>query len=151
MGRIVSERHYYVYLHESLISRFKTFLYLSPNSAVVPTNDPGSMAGEGIKKLYYAIGEVSDRTGLEAHVLRYWETEFEQLKPRKNRAGRRIYTVEDIAVVERIQHLLRVEKYTIDGARQVLGRSDGIHRLASDQRRELLSLRGFLESLLKRI
>ena len=109
------------------------------------------MAGEGIKKLYYAIGEVSNMTGLEAHVLRYWETEFEQLKPRKNRAGRRIYTVEDIAVVERIQHLLRVEKYTIDGARQVLGRSDGIHRLASDQRRELLSLRGFLESLLKRI
>ncbi len=109
------------------------------------------MAGEGIKKLYYAIGEVSNMTGLEAHVLRYWETEFEQLKPRKNRAGRRIYTVEDIAVVERIQHLLRVEKYTIEGARQVLGRSDGIHRLASDQRRELLELRGFLESLLKRI
>ncbi len=74
------------------------------------------MAGEGIKKLYYAIGEVSDMTGLEAHVLRYWETEFEQLKPRKNRAGRRIYTVEDIAVVEHIQHLLRVEKYTIEGA-----------------------------------
>ncbi len=109
------------------------------------------MAGEGIKKLYYAIGEVSDRTGLEAHVLRYWETEFEQLKPRKNRAGRRIYTAEDIAVVERIQHLLRLEKYTIEGARQVLGRSDGIHRPASDQRRELLALRGFLESLLKRL
>ena len=109
------------------------------------------MAGEGIKKLYYAIGEISHMTGLEAHVLRYWETEFEQLKPRKNRAGRRIYTVEDIAVVERIQHLLRVEKYTIEGARQVLGRSDALHRPASDQRRELLELRGFLESLLKRI
>ncbi len=109
------------------------------------------MAGEGIKKLYYAIGEVSDMTGLEAHVLRYWETEFEQLKPRKNRAGRRIYTVEDIAVVERIQHLLRLEKYTIEGARQVLGRSDGVPQPASDQRRELLALRAFLESLLKRI
>ena len=86
-------------------------MYLPPNSVVISTSDPGSMVGEGIKKLYYAIGEVSDRTGLEAHVLRYWETEFEQLKPRKNRAGRRIYTVEDIAVVERIQHLLRLESW----------------------------------------
>jgi DNA-binding transcriptional MerR regulator len=109
------------------------------------------MASEGIKKLYYSIGEVSDRMGLEAHVLRYWETEFEQLKPRKNRAGRRIYTAEDIAVVERIQHLLRVEKYTIEGARQVMGKN-AVQRLpTSAQRRELMALRGFLESLLKRI
>jgi len=106
------------------------------------------MAGEGIKKLYYAIGEVSERTGLEAHVLRYWETEFEQLKPRKNRAGRRIYTDEDIAVIGRIQHLLRVEKYTIEGARQALARGDGI---VSGERRELMALRGFLENLLKKL
>ena len=101
------------------------------------------MASPGIKKLYYAIGEDSGRTGLETHVLRYWEPEFEQLTPRKNRAGRRIYTVEDIAVVERIQHLLRVERYTIEGARQVLKRSDGMSIPASDQRRELIALRGF--------
>ena len=136
--------HHYV-LH------FANFCYLLTDTFAFHTNEPGSMASTGIKKLYYAIGEVSGRTGLETHVLRYWETEFEQLKPRKNRAGRRIYTVEDIAVVERIQHLLRVERYTIEGARQVLKRSDGMSIPASDQRRELIALRGFLESLLKRI
>ncbi len=117
--------HHYV-LH------LANFSYLLTDTFALHTNESGSMASAGIKKLYYAIGEVSGRTGLETHVLRYWETEFEQLKPRKNRAGRRIYTVEDIAVVERIQHLLRLEKYTIEGARQVLGRSDGIPRPVSD-------------------
>ena len=136
--------HHYV-LH------FANFCYLLTDTFALHTNELGSMASTGIKKLYYAIGEVSGRTGLETHVLRYWETEFEQLKPRKNRAGRRIYTAEDIAVVERIQHLLRVERYTIEGARQVLKRSDGMSIPASDQRRELIALRGFLESLLKRI
>ena len=109
------------------------------------------MAAEGIKKLYYSIGEVSEMMGLEAHVLRYWETEFDQLKPRKNRAGRRIYTTEDIAVVERIHHLRRADKYTIEGAKQVLGRNDAPRVAMTDQRRELLELRGFLENLLKRI
>ena len=109
------------------------------------------MAAEGIKKLYYSIGEVSEMMGLEAHVLRYWETEFEQLKPRKNRAGRRIYTLDDIAVVERIHHLLRVDKYTIEGAKQVLGRGGTPSTSLTEQRRELMELRGFLENLLKRI
>ncbi len=136
--------HHYV-LH------FANFSYLLTDTFALHTNDLGSMASAGIKKLYYAIGEVSDRTGLETHVLRYWETEFEQLKPRKNRAGRRIYTAEDIAVVERIQHLLRVEKYTIEGARQVLKKSDSTSIPVSGQRRELIALRGFLKSLLKRI
>ncbi len=136
--------HHYV-LH------FANFSYLLTDTFAFHTNEPGSMASAGIKKLYYAIGEVRDMTGLETHVLRYWETEFEQLKPRKNRAGRRIYTVEDIAVVERIQHLLRVEKYTIEGARQVLKKSDSTSIPVSDQRRELIALRGFLKSLLKRI
>ena len=46
----------------------------------------------GLKKLYYSISEVSKLTDLEQYILRYWETEFEQLKPSKNRAGNRIYT-----------------------------------------------------------
>lgn len=77
---------------------------------------------EGIQKLYYSIGEVSEQTGLEAHVLRYWEREFPMLSPSKNRAGRRIYTDDDIRTVERIQVLLRDDKFTIEGARQVLER-----------------------------
>jgi DNA-binding transcriptional MerR regulator len=107
------------------------------------------MQTDGIKKLYYSIGEVSEETGLDAHVLRYWQTEFEQLQPRKNRAGRRVYTEEDIAVVRRIQHLLRVEKYTIEGARQALEleEKEGVAEKQSD----LLELRVFLEKLLEKL
>ena len=109
------------------------------------------MHEDGIKKLYYSIGEVSERTELEQHVLRYWETEFDELSPRKNRAGRRVYTAEDIAAVERIQHLLRDEKYTIEGAKQVLAREakhEAIRSEVSETRDQLLELRVFLDKLL---
>ena len=74
----------------------------------------------GIKKLYYSISEVSKITGLEQYVLRYWESEFEQLQPAKNRAGNRIYTNRDIKTILFIKRLLREERYTIEGAKQVL-------------------------------
>ena len=74
----------------------------------------------GIKKLYYSISEVSKITDLEQYVLRYWESEFEQLKPAKNRAGNRIYTNRDIKLILFVKKLLREERYTIEGAKQVL-------------------------------
>jgi DNA-binding transcriptional MerR regulator len=74
----------------------------------------------GIKKLYYSISEVSKIADLEQYVLRYWESEFEQLKPAKNRAGNRIYTNKDIKLILYIKKLLREERYTIEGAKQVL-------------------------------
>ena len=74
----------------------------------------------GIKKLYYSISEVSKITDLEQYVLRYWESEFEQLQPAKNRAGNRIYTNKDIKMILYIKKLLREERYTIEGAKQVL-------------------------------
>jgi DNA-binding transcriptional MerR regulator len=73
-----------------------------------------------IKKLYYSISEVSRMLGLEQYVLRYWETEFEQLRPQKNRAGNRIYTEKDIDIIRLIKKLTREDRYTIPGARQVL-------------------------------
>ncbi len=78
------------------------------------------MKSVGIKKLYYSISEVSKITDLEQYVLRYWESEFEQLKPAKNRAGNRIYTNKDIKLILYIKQLLREERYTIEGAKQVL-------------------------------
>ncbi|PSQ95779.1 MAG: MerR family transcriptional regulator [Bacteroidetes bacterium SW_9_63_38] len=96
-----------------------------------------------MEKLYYSIGEVSDQVGREPHVLRYWEQEFEVLSPRKNRAGRRVYTEEDVAVVERIRYLLKDEKYTIEGARQAIRRDDEREALRDDLR----SLRSFLTEL----
>lgn len=71
-------------------------------------------------KLYYSISEVCRMTGLEAHVLRYWETEFVQMRPRKNRAGNRAYRAKEIQFVHYIRHLLHDEKYTIQGAKKKL-------------------------------
>lgn len=73
-----------------------------------------------MKKLYYSISEVSKITELEQYVLRYWETEFDQLKPAKNLAGNRIYTNKDIKLILYIKKLLRDEKYTIEGAKKLL-------------------------------
>jgi DNA-binding transcriptional MerR regulator len=73
-----------------------------------------------IPKLYYSISEVSRITGLEQYVLRYWETEFDELRPQKNRAGNRIYSNKDIKFILRIKELLREKRYTIEGAKQIL-------------------------------
>ncbi len=73
-----------------------------------------------MKKLYYSISEVSRITELEQYVLRYWETEFEQLRPAKNLSGNRIYTNKDIKLILYIKKLLREEKYTIEGAKKLI-------------------------------
>ena len=73
-----------------------------------------------IKKLYYSIGEVSKITDLKQYVLRYWETEFKQLNPNKNKAGNRTYRQKDIDTILQIKNLLYKEKFTIVGARKML-------------------------------
>lgn len=70
--------------------------------------------------MYYSISEVSDMTGVKAHVLRYWETEFPSLRPKKNRAGNRNYRPKDIKAILVIRDLLYKEKFTISGARKKL-------------------------------
>ena len=92
----------------------------------------------GIRKLYYSISEVSTITGLEQYVLRYWESEFPQLKPAKNRAGNRIYTNKDIKLILYIKKLLRDERYTIEGAKRVL--EEYIPESDSAEQLELLSV-----------
>ncbi|MBD3420297.1 MAG: MerR family transcriptional regulator [Chitinivibrionales bacterium] len=73
-----------------------------------------------LQKTYYSISEVCARTELEPHVLRYWESEFSQLKPKKNRAGNRAYRHKDIETIQFIKHLLYEEQYTIPGAKKKL-------------------------------
>ncbi|HXW68165.1 MAG TPA: MerR family transcriptional regulator [Dissulfurispiraceae bacterium] len=73
------------------------------------------------EKLFYKIGEVSRVVGVESYVLRYWETEFSFLSPRKSKAGQRIYAKNDVDLILQIKHLLYEEKYTIDGVRRKLG------------------------------
>lgn len=71
----------------------------------------------GIKKLYYSISEVSEITSVKPYVLRYWESEFKELRPTKNRAGNRTYRHHDVQVVLLIKKLLYSEKYTVEGAK----------------------------------
>lgn len=71
-------------------------------------------------KLYFKIGEVSELLGLEPYVLRYWETEFPQLAPKKSGTGHRLYRRKDVELLLRIKHLLYEKRFTIEGARQSL-------------------------------
>ena len=126
------------------------------------------MKSLGIKKLYYSISEVSKITDLEQYVLRYWESEFELLKPAKNRAGNRIYTNRDIKLILYIKKLLRDERYTIEGAKQVLKTytpdtdsgeqlelidAPKPHPKIKDEqlRGDVLEVKAFLEDLLKKL
>lgn len=109
------------------------------------------MSEDQIEKLYYSIGEVSEIVGHEPHVLRYWEQEFEVLTPRKNRAGRRVYTKEDIATVERIRRLLKEQKYTIEGARQAIQQEQTRGEVLSEVRDDLKALRSFLVEIRDRL
>lgn len=71
-------------------------------------------------KLYFKIGEVSELLGVEPYVLRYWETEFPVLSPKKSGTGHRLYRRKDVELLLRIKHLLYERKFTIEGARLAL-------------------------------
>lgn len=77
------------------------------------------------EKLFFKIGEVCELAGVQAHVLRYWESEFSMLAPQKNRAGQRVYRKRDVEMALRIKELLYEDQYTIAGAKK---------RLANDLR-----------------
>jgi len=71
-------------------------------------------------KLFFRIGEVSDLVGVEAYVLRYWESEFRALAPKKSSSGQRMFRKKDVELLLRIKYLLYDRKYTIEGARKAL-------------------------------
>jgi len=97
-------------------------------------------------RLFYRIGEVSRLTGLEQYVLRYWETEFPQIKPDKGRSGQRIYTKKDLDTILQIKQLLYKDGYTIAGARKKLnGKAeqeniDAVLEAAKKELREILEM-----------
>jgi len=82
--------------------------------------DPRGSAAEIPDKLYFRIGEVAKLCEVQAYVLRFWESEFPQLKPHKGGTGQRLYRKRDVEMALRIKHLLYDEGYTIPGARQIV-------------------------------
>lgn len=109
-----------------------------------------------MKKLYYSIGEVSRITGIESHVLRYWESVFPMLRPQKNSAGNRRYREEDLSLIVQLKELIQTKRYSTAGALKVL---QGQHAepeaesdsLPPDLKLDLVELRHFLVELRDRL
>lgn len=112
----------------------------TPSSAKPTTSDPvpdaGPTAGstkptsaDGVRsrfrrprrRTYYSIGEVCSMIGVKPHVLRYWESQFDELKPNKNRSGNRVYQSGEIELIALIHKLVHEERYTVEGAKKRLG------------------------------
>ncbi|NUP88227.1 MAG: MerR family transcriptional regulator [Candidatus Sumerlaeia bacterium] len=111
-------------------------------------------AAPAADKLFYRIQEVAQMTGVKPHVLRYWESEFRQLSPRKDMSDQRRYTRQDIQLIERIKRLLYEERYTIAGAKRAL-RQEAAHAAAKKAvdveniralRRDICALLSLLDS-----
>jgi DNA-binding transcriptional MerR regulator len=97
------------------------------------------------EKLFFKIGEVCELAGVQAHVLRYWESEFAMLAPQKNRAGQRVYRKRDVEIALRIKELLYEDQYTIAGAKKRLAndlRAGGKLKIVSDDDTEASEANG---------
>jgi DNA-binding transcriptional MerR regulator len=82
-------------------------------------------------KFFFRIGEVGKLTGVEPHVLRYWETEFKSLRPKKNKAGQRVYKKKDVLLILSIKELLYKQKYTIAGAKKRIESDQDLSEISS--------------------
>jgi DNA-binding transcriptional MerR regulator len=103
-------------------------------------------------KRYFTIGEVSDLCGVKPHVLRYWEQEFNQLKPVKRRGNRRYYQHHEVLLVRRIRELLYNQGFTISGARHRLDEVDVIEAVSAEKpesSKNSSGLRGELTSVIE--
>ncbi len=106
-------------------------------------------------KLYFKIGEVAELAGVPSYVLRFWETEFARIKPKRTSSGQRLYRKNDVALILTIKHLLHERKFTIQGAKQHLkGRKASTvdkvagppdTRILDEIRTELISIRKLLD------
>ena len=85
-----------------------------------------------IKKKYFTIGEVANNLNLSTSQIRFWETEFDELNPKKNSKGSRKFTEKDINVLKTIQSLLKNKKFTIDGAKKIIKKEININYSGND-------------------
>jgi len=110
-----------------------------------------------MKKLYYSIGEVSEITAIEPHVLRYWETIFDDLTPRKNKAGNRTYREEDLTFILRLKELIQTKKYSTAGAKKIVEDGEpesgapGDEQLSVHLKKDLREVNLFLNKLLEKL
>lgn len=103
-------------------------------------------------KLYFKIGDVSTIVGIPTYVLRFWESEFKQIRPKRTTSGQRLYRKKDIKLILRIKDLLYNKKFTIPGAKRFIAshteapdKKNPPKQLLEEIRAELMSLRNFLD------
>ncbi|RMG58740.1 MAG: MerR family transcriptional regulator [Bacteroidetes bacterium] len=102
---------------------------------------------ENIQKQYYTIGEVARSLDLTTSLIRFWETEFREINPKKNRKGNRVYTQKDIETLKKIRYLLKTKKYTIKGAKERMKLDHQGLEQEVQVRETLIKLRSFLLEL----
>lgn len=114
---------------------------------------PSVLDSEIPDKLYFRIGEVADLAGVPSYVLRFWETEFPRIRPKRTRSGQRLYRRSDVNLVLTIKHLLHEKRFTIQGAKKHLRARAAVESappppdagLISDLRAELEQIRDLLK------
>jgi DNA-binding transcriptional MerR regulator len=99
------------------------------------------------EKIYYTIGEVAEKFGVNTSLIRFWEKEFEVLQPKKNKKGNRLFTREDMHHLRLIFHLVKERGYTLEGARKKLKENRNDLEQQVQLRDSLVKIRGFLENL----
>ena len=109
------------------------------------------MSKDQVPKLYYSIGEVADLFDVSTSLIRFWETEFDILKPKKNRKGDRRFTQKDIDSLQVIYHLVKERGFTLEGAKNELKRQKEHHDRKFKAIATLRELKTFLQELKKQL
>lgn len=110
-----------------------------------------------MKKLYYSIGEISERTSVEPHILRYWETIFPQFNPSKNRAGKRLYNEKHLEIALKLKELIKDKKFSTSGALKVLENEQGKsvsteeHQISIELKKDLTEIKLFLLNIQQKL
>lgn len=104
-----------------------------------------------IEKKYYTIGEVGKIFGVATSLIRFWESEFDLIKPQKNRKGNRQYTKQDIENIRLVYHLVKEKGYTLSGAKDLLRTDVNKVKSKAEALKSLQSVRDFLLELREKI
>lgn len=104
-----------------------------------------------IEKIYFSIGEVAQMFNVAPSLIRFWESEFETIRPKKNRNGNRQFTKEDINNVRTIYHLVKEKGFTLQGAKDMLRNDDQAVGAKVEMIDSLKKVRGFLVEIRERL
>src|SRR5690606_7045737 len=100
-----------------------------------------------IEKKYYSIGEVAEMFKVATSLIRYWEGEFDIIKPKKDKKGNRRFTKEDIEKIRLIYHLVKEKGYTLQGAQEIIRKDQHLTADKASMVNKLLQIKGFLNEI----